>query len=79
MAQTPITVPLEWSQDGEVELTDWLADAGALVTAGQPVAEVVSSKAALELGAPATGILRRLAAVGQHVADGEAIAVVEHE
>lgn len=62
---TPIAVDEDQiGDDGEAELTEWLAPDGARVTAGAAVAELSTAKAILEVAAPASGVLRQLVAVG---------------
>lgn len=62
---------------GEAEVVVWLKAVGDAVTAGEPVLEVQSDKANIEVVASASGILARvLADEGQILKSGDALAVV---
>ena len=62
---------------GEAEVVVWLKTVGDTVTAGEPVLEVQSDKANIEVVASASGILARvLADVGQILKSGDALALV---
>lgn len=74
-----ITVPRLNSVDDTYLLTAWLVESGAAVTSGQPLATLESSKAAVDLEAPADGFVRCAAAVGSDCAVGDVIAVIEPE
>lgn len=52
----------------------WLVEDGATVTAGEVIFEIDNDKAAVEVEAPAAGILRRLAAEGDEVDVGAEVA-----
>jgi acetyl-CoA/propionyl-CoA carboxylase biotin carboxyl carrier protein len=58
-------------------LVDYLVDDGAEVEAGDEVAVVSAMKMETRVEAPVAGTFRRVAAVGDAVAVGEAIARVE--
>jgi pyruvate dehydrogenase E2 component (dihydrolipoamide acetyltransferase) len=51
----------------EATIAAWLVDDGAEVTEGEPVVEVETDKAQNELEAPASGVLRIVAGVGEQV------------
>lgn len=62
---------------GEAEVVVWLKAVGDTVTEGEPVLEVQSDKANIEVVASASGILARvLADEGQILKSGDALAVV---
>ena len=62
---------------GEAEVVVWLKAAGESITAGEPVLEVQSDKANVEVGATISGTLARvLASVGQIIKPGDALAVI---
>ncbi|MEV0428685.1 2-oxo acid dehydrogenase subunit E2 [Micromonospora sp. NPDC050495] len=68
-----LIVPKLNNNDTSYVLTDWLVDDGGKVAAGDPVAEVETSKAAEELACDHTGVLHRLVAVQQECAPGQVI------
>ena len=62
---------------GEAEVVVWLKAVGESITVGEPVLEVQSDKANVEVGATMSGILARsLASVGQVIKPGDALAVI---
>lgn len=62
---------------GEAEVVVWLKAVGETVTEGEPVLEVQSDKANIEVVASASGVLVRvLADEGQILKSGDALAVV---
>lgn len=62
---------------GEAEVVVWLKAIGESVTAGEPVLEVQSDKANVEVEATNSGTLARvLASVGQIIKPGDALAVI---
>ena len=62
---------------GEAEVVVWLKAIGDSVTAGEPVLEVQSDKANVEVGATISGTLARvLAEEGQIIKPGDALAVI---
>lgn len=62
---------------GEAEVVVWLKAVGETVTAGEPVLEVQSDKANIEVVASASGVIARvLADEGQILKSGDALAVV---
>ena len=64
-------------------LIRWLAPDGKFVLEGEPVAEVETAKASVEIPAWATGILRHIAKEGDHLtlldADEDKFARIEPE
>lgn len=78
MAQVQLTLDEDTiGGDGEAELTGWLVDDGADVDVEQPVAELSTSKAIIEVPAPAAGTLKQLVDVGAMVVPGQPIAEIE--
>jgi len=62
---------------GEAEVVVWLKTAGESITAGEPVLEVQSDKANVEVEATTSGTLARvLAEQGQIVKPGDPLAVI---
>ncbi len=61
----------------EGTLAEWLAEDGAGVVEGQPVYAVEAEKATMEVLAPASGVLRRMAEKGQVLAVGAAVGAIE--
>ena len=54
---TPIVVPRENVNDESATLIAWTIAPGARVAPGQPVAQIETSKAVIDLLAPAGGVL----------------------
>ncbi len=62
---------------GEAEVVVWLKAVGDTITEGEPLLEVQSDKANIEVVASASGVLARiLAGDGQIMKSGEALAVI---
>jgi pyruvate/2-oxoglutarate dehydrogenase complex dihydrolipoamide acyltransferase (E2) component len=62
---------------GEAEVVVWLKAVGDTITEGEPVLEVQSDKAKIEVVASASGVLARiLAGDGQIMKSGDALAVI---
>lgn len=80
MGTQEVTVPDLGEADAEGELVDWLIAPGDSVAADQPVAEVETDKAVVEVHTPVAGVVAELrAAEGDTVAEGATIAVVDSE
>jgi pyruvate/2-oxoglutarate dehydrogenase complex dihydrolipoamide acyltransferase (E2) component len=73
---TAVAMPQVNVNDEEVALIGWHVADGGRVTAGQPLCEVETSKSTGDMPAPADGVLRRIAEVGQVVAVGQIIAYI---
>ena len=62
---------------GEAEVVVWLKAIGESITVGEPLLEVQSDKANVEVEATISGTLARvLASVGQIIKPGDALAVI---
>ncbi len=70
---TDLVVPKLNNNDTTYVLLDWLAGDGEQVRAGEPIAEVETSKAAEELLSDGDGVLHRLVEVNQECAPGDVI------
>ena len=66
----PIIVPRENVNDESAMLICWSSEDGKTVDEGAFVAQIETSKAVVEIPAPATGVLRHAARAGQEVALG---------
>ncbi len=76
MATDVILPALGMAQDTG-KIVEWLKSEGQSVTAGEPLVVIETDKAAVDLEAPATGILSRVAAnVGDEVPVARVIAVI---
>src|SRR5262245_48363720 len=76
MATDVILPALGMAQDTG-KIVEWLKAEGQFVTAGEPLVVIETDKAAVDLEAPATGILSRVAAkVGDEVPVAQVIAVI---
>ena len=79
MTETQLTLDAELlGEDGEAELVEWLVPDHSDVSLDQEIVELSTSKALIQLAAPATGRLTQLAAVGDVVVTGQAIASIAH-
>lgn len=70
-------VPSPGESITEVEIAQWLVEDGDYVEKDQPVAEVDSDKATLELPAEASGIITLKAEEGDAVAVGEVVCLID--
>ncbi|MBB5748011.1 dihydrolipoamide acetyltransferase family protein [Micrococcus sp. TA1] len=74
---TIITMPAVVADATEAALQNWLVSVGDIITSGQPIAEIETEKATVELEAEAAGTVGRLLIdPGTSVAVGEPIAVL---
>jgi 2-oxoglutarate dehydrogenase E2 component (dihydrolipoamide succinyltransferase) len=79
MSETPIEISEDLvGDDGEAELAQWLVADGGQVERDGPVVELSTSKAIVEVLAPAAGTLKRRADVGDIVVIGQVIATISH-
>jgi pyruvate/2-oxoglutarate dehydrogenase complex dihydrolipoamide acyltransferase (E2) component len=67
---TPIVVPRENVNDESATLVAWTVAEGSRVAPGQPIAQIETSKAVVDLPAPAGGILRPRARAGEDLPIG---------
>lgn len=67
---TPILVPQLGNEISEAEVTEWVAEEGADVKAGDLVVVITTTKMAIELEAPADGVLSKIS-----VPEGEIVEV----
>jgi len=66
--------------EDEITLIGWLVDVGRPVRRGEPLLEVETDKAAMEVESFATGLLKEIRAEpGDEVAAGQVIAIIEAE
>ena len=72
----PVLVPHETVNDETVKLTSWLLPSGEKVQADQLVAQVETSKALLDIHAPADGFLRYQYELGCEIPVGAAICYI---
>jgi pyruvate/2-oxoglutarate dehydrogenase complex dihydrolipoamide acyltransferase (E2) component len=72
----PIVLPKAGLTMEEGTVTSWLVAVGDAVAAGQPVVEIDTYKATIELEAPVDGILRAALESGQTVPVGTIIGIV---
>jgi len=74
----PIKMPDLATTTNEITLIRWLVEVGQLVRLGQPLLEVETDKASMEVESVAEGFLKRVQAqAGDQVAVGQVIAVIE--
>ena len=66
--------------DDPVVLSLWLVKVGERVSAGEPLVEVMTGPATVDLSAPADGVLaEKLAAEGEPLMVGQRLAAIECE
>ena len=73
-----VTMPDVSTVEAEVEILKWLVEVGQPVLRGQPLLEVETDKAAVEVEATTNGTLKTVhAQSGDKVAIGASIAIIE--
>jgi pyruvate/2-oxoglutarate dehydrogenase complex dihydrolipoamide acyltransferase (E2) component len=78
MATVPIIIAEDmFGDEQEGDLTAWTRQDGEQVTLGATVAEVSTSKAIVEVEAPADGVLRHQCRSGELIRPGQTIGVIE--
>jgi len=78
MSQQPVLVPNIGESIKEVTIAAWRKAEGDAVTQDEPLVEVESDKATVEIPAPVSGVLRRIIAKpGDTVAVGAIVAEIE--
>jgi pyruvate/2-oxoglutarate dehydrogenase complex dihydrolipoamide acyltransferase (E2) component len=75
---TQVLLPKIGFASDDSTLARWLAQDGAMITAGQPLYELENDKATQEVEAPASGRLRILAEVGMTYPVGAVLAEIDH-
>jgi pyruvate/2-oxoglutarate dehydrogenase complex dihydrolipoamide acyltransferase (E2) component len=79
VARTEVTLNEdEIGGDGEAEVTGWFVDDGAAVAQHDPITELSTSKAMIEVPAPVAGRVVRLVALGDTVLPDQPFAAIEH-
>ena len=79
MAAVPIILADDtFGAEEEGDLTAWTRKDGERVTLGETVAEVSTSKAIVEVEAPADGVLRHQCRPGELIRAGQTIGVIEN-
>ncbi|NQT94396.1 MAG: 2-oxo acid dehydrogenase subunit E2 [Lentisphaerae bacterium] len=75
-----LTMPDLGTTEAEIKVIQWLVEVGQSVRRGQPILEVETDKAAMEVESFAAGVLKEVRAKPDDmVATGEVIAIVESE
>jgi pyruvate/2-oxoglutarate dehydrogenase complex dihydrolipoamide acyltransferase (E2) component len=75
---TPVRLPNLGAEASEARVAGWIRDVGDTVTAGEPIAEIETEKATVELTAPVTGRLSEiLVPAGEDAAVGTTMAMIE--
>ena len=77
MSVLEMKVPSPGESITEVEIATWLVEDGDYVEKDQPIAEVDSDKATLELPAEESGIITLKAEEGDAVAVGEVVCLID--
>jgi pyruvate/2-oxoglutarate dehydrogenase complex dihydrolipoamide acyltransferase (E2) component len=72
-----VVIPYSWGSVENAEITEWVAQEGADVAAGDVLAEVTTDKVDTELEAPAAGrVVRHLVAPGTEAQVGTPVALL---
>ena len=77
---TLVRMPNLGAEASAGRIVAWLRAVGDTVAAGDPIAEIETDKATLELEAPAAGtIVEIVHASGTEVPVGETLAIIDHD
>jgi 2-oxoglutarate dehydrogenase E2 component (dihydrolipoamide succinyltransferase) len=71
-----VVVPKLNNNDDSYVLVGWLVEDGEMVSSGDPVAEIETSKSVTDIACESDGVLQRLAAVGAECRPGDVVARV---
>lgn len=74
---TPVRLPNLGAEAAEARVVAWLRAVGDIVAAGEPIAEIETEKATVELEAPVAGTLTEiLVPAGADAAVGATLAII---
>lgn len=76
--KTPVRMPNLGAEASEARVVTWLRNVGDAVTAGEPIAEIETEKATVELEAPVAGRLVEIVVpAGADAPVGATLAMIE--
>jgi pyruvate/2-oxoglutarate dehydrogenase complex dihydrolipoamide acyltransferase (E2) component len=71
-----LRVPASGDSVSEVELIEWIAADGQAINEGDPLYSIESGKAVIEVTAPVSGTLQRVAKKGETLTVGQLVAQI---
>ncbi|MEM6738928.1 MAG: lipoyl domain-containing protein [Pseudomonadota bacterium] len=73
---TPFVVPQLGNEVEEAEVTEWLKADGEMVEEGEPIVNISTTKMAMDLDAPASGVLKIVVEEGEIAKVGATLAEI---
>lgn len=73
----PVVVPQLGNEISEAEVTEWLKATGETVAEGESIVTITTTKMAMDIEAPAAGVLKQMVEEGEIVEVGAPLAEIE--